>query len=177
VAADTELSAWVHSVQVEAKVTGFPTITTRDQLADTCAMIMFTASAQHAAVNFPQRDVMSFAPAISGAIWAQPPAQQSGQDKTGWLEQFLPLPLALEQLNVLMLLGSIHYRPLGDYHSNTYPYGPWFQDPAIIGADGPLARFQAVLKEVEAKIVADNANRLFPYPYLQPSLIPTSINI
>jgi arachidonate 15-lipoxygenase len=177
VAADTELSAWVASVQGDAKVTGFPTITTRDQLADACAMIMFTASAQHAAVNFPQRDVMSFAPAISGALWAQPPEQQGGQTKTDWLEQFLPLPLALEQLNVLLLLGSIHYRPLGDYHSNIYPYGPWFQDPAIIGAGGPLARFQAGLSQVEAQIVADNANRLYPYPYLQPSLIPTSINI
>jgi arachidonate 15-lipoxygenase len=177
VAADTELAAWVASVQGEAKVTGFPSIATRDQLADACAMIMFTASAQHAAVNFPQRDVMSFAPAISGAIWAPLPSQQAGQDKTGWLSQFLPLPLALEQLNVLMLLGSIHYRPLGDYQSNTYPYGPWFQDPAVTGAGGPLPRFQAVLKQVEAEIVAANANRLFPYPYLQPSLIPTSINI
>ena len=40
-----------------------------------------------------------------------------------------------------------------------------------------LARFQAGLKQVEAVIVAENANRLYPYPYLQPSLIPTSINI
>jgi len=41
----------------------------------------------------------------------------------------------------------------------------------------PWPRFQAALQAVEARIVARNAERLAPYPYLQPSLIPTSINI
>ena len=42
---------------------------------------------------------------------------------------------------------------------------------------GPLAWFQAALKGVEAEIAQRNAGRMQPYPYLRPSLIPTSINI
>ena len=41
----------------------------------------------------------------------------------------------------------------------------------------PLPRFQAALGQVEEQIVARNASRMFPYPFLQPSLIPTSTNI
>jgi arachidonate 15-lipoxygenase len=184
VTADTELAAWSSTLAGDGKIKNFPaSITNRNQLIDICTMVLFTASAQHAAVNFPQKDIMSFAPAVTGAGWAAAPG--SGQnDKADWLAMMPPQKLALEQLNVLWLLGSLHYRPLGDYRSNTYPYPAWFQDNAITGSgtgstedEAPLPRFQAALAAVEAQIVQRNQNRLRPYPYLQPSLIPTSINI
>ena len=177
VVADTELAAWAACLATEAKIKGFGPVTTRKQLAEICTMVMFTASAQHAAVNFPQKDIMTFAPAITGAGWEAAPTGQRGQDKPGWLAMMPPMGLALEQLNVLELLGSLHYRPLGDYRSNAFPYPLWFQDPRVTAKSGPLAWFQAALADVEAEIVARNAQRLAPYPYLQPSLIPTSINI
>jgi arachidonate 15-lipoxygenase len=177
VTGDTELAAWAASITVDGKITGFPTITTRAQLAAACTMIIFTASAQHAAVNFPQKSVMAFAPAVTGAGWTAAPTAQAGHDEADWLAAMPPVALALEQLNVLYLLGSVHYRPLGDYRSNDFPYPAWFQDPAIIGPDAALSRFQSALEQVEAQIVARNAARMAPYPFLQPSLIPTSINI
>lgn len=177
VVADTELAAWAACLAGEAKIMGFGAVTTRARLAEVCAMVMFTASAQHAAVNFPQKDIMAFAPAITGAGWQAAPNGQRGHDKAGWLAMMPPMALALEQLNVLELLGSVHYRPLGDYRSNAFPYPLWFQDPRVTGAEGPLAWFQAALAGVEAEIVQRNAQRMQPYPYLQPSLIPTSINI
>lgn len=177
VVADTELAAWAACLAGEAKITGFGPVTTRAQLAEICTMVIFTASAQHAAVNFPQKDIMAFAPAVTGAGWQAAPNGQRGHDKAGWLAMMPPMALALEQLNVLELLGSVHYRPLGDYRSNAFPYPLWFQDPRVTGAQGPLAWFQAALQGVEAEIVARNAGRMQPYPYLQPSLIPTSINI
>lgn len=177
VVADTELAAWAACLATEAKIRGFGPITSRKQLANICTMVMFTASAQHAAVNFPQKDIMTFAPAITGAGWEAAPTGQRGQDKPGWLQMMPPMALALQQLNVLELLGSLHYRPLGDYRSNAFPYPKWFQDPRVTAKSGPLAWFQAALGDVEAEIVARNAQRMQPYPYLQPSLIPTSINI
>jgi len=177
VVADTELTAWATTLAGEAKIKGFGPVTTRKQLAEVCTMVMFTASAQHAAVNFPQKDIMAFAPAVTGAGWQAAPTGQRGQDKPGWLAMMPSMALALEQLNVLELLGSVHYRPLGDYRSNAFPYPLWFQDPRVTGAEGPLAWFQAALVSVEAEIAARNAERMQPYPYLQPSLIPTSINI
>jgi arachidonate 15-lipoxygenase len=177
VTGDSELTAWAACVAGEAKVKGFGPITTRDALVDACAMIMFTASAQHAAVNFPQKDIMAFAPAITGAGWQPAPPAQSGQDKPGWLAMMPPMALALEQLNVLELLGSLHYRPLGDYRSTDFPYAPWFSDPRVTAPEGPLTSFQAHLANIDTVIAGRNAERMRPYPYLQPSLIPTSINI
>jgi arachidonate 15-lipoxygenase len=177
VTGDSELAAWAACLAGEAKIRGFGPVTTRGQLIDICTMVMFTASAQHAAVNFPQKDIMAFAPAITGAGWQAAPNGERGHDKPGWLAMMPPMALALQQLNVLELLGSVHYRPLGDYRSNAFPYPTWFQDPRVTAAEGPLAWFQAALQGVEAEIVARNAQRLQPYPYLQPSLIPTSINI
>ncbi|WEJ97877.1 MAG: lipoxygenase family protein [Candidatus Sphingomonas phytovorans] len=177
VTGDTELAAWVATLASDGKLKGFRPIVTRAQLAEVCTMILFTASAQHAAVNFPQKEIMSFAPAVTGAGWTAAPMGQTGHDKAEWLSYLPPVSLALEQLNVLYLLGSVHYRALGDYRSNDFPYLEWFRDPAIIGAEGPLARFQASLRAVDARIVARNAERQYPYPYLQPSLIPTSVNI
>ncbi len=177
VVADTELTAWAACLAGEAKIKGFGPVTTRAQLTEICTMVIFTASAQHAAVNFPQKDIMAFAPAVTGAGWQAAPNGQRGHDKTGWLAMMPPMALALEQLNVLELLGSVHYRPLGDYRSNAFPYPLWFQDPRVTEAEGPLAWFQAALQGVEAEIVTRNTERMQPYPYLQPSLIPTSINI
>lgn len=177
VTGDTELAAWAESLAGEAKIRGFGPITTRAELVAVCTMVMFTASAQHAAVNFPQKDIMAFAPAVTGAGWQAAPNGERGQSKPGWLAMMPPVALALEQLNVLELLGSVHYRPLGDYRSNSFPYPAWFQDPRVTGTEGPLAWFRAALANAEAEIVARNAQRLQPYPYLQPSLIPTSINI
>jgi arachidonate 15-lipoxygenase len=177
VTGDTELAAWATCLAGEAKIKGFGPVTTRKQLAEICTMVMFTASAQHAAVNFPQKDIMAFAPAVTGAGWQPAPNGQRGHDKAGWLAMMPPMALALEQLNVLELLGSVHYRPLGDYRSNAFPYPKWFQDPRVTATEGPLAWFQAALTGVEAEIVQRNAERMQPYPYLQPSLIPTSINI
>lgn len=177
VTGDTELAAWAASLTSEGMVQGFKPIATRGHLADVCTMIIFTASAQHAAVNFPQKNLMDFAPAITGAGWAAAPTEQTGHGKQDWLGYMPPVALALEQLNTLYLLGSVLYRPLGTYLSNDFPYPAWFRDPAIIGADCALARFQAALQAVEARIVTRNGERKAPYPYLQPSLIPTSINI
>jgi len=174
---DSELMAWATCVAGEAAIKGFAPITTRDALVDACTMIMFTASAQHAAVNFPQKDIMAFAPAITGAGWQPAPPSQAGQDKPGWLAMMPPMALALEQLNVLELLGSVHYRPLGDYRSTDWPYAPWFSDPRVTAPEGPLAGFQAHLANIDTVIAGRNAERMRPYPYLQPSLIPTSINI
>ena len=177
VLADSELAAWAACISGEAKIRGFGPITSIAALVDACTMIIFTASAQHAAVNFPQKDIMAFAPAVTGAGWQSAPVAQGGQTKSEWLAMMPPMALALEQLNVLELLGSLHYRPLGDYRSTNAPYDPWFADPRVAGPEGPLPVFQAQLAGIEARIIARNAERLRPYPYLQPSLIPTSINI
>ncbi|WP_417609819.1 lipoxygenase family protein [Parasphingorhabdus sp.] len=177
VTGDTELAQWAASIASEGHIVGFKPITSRAQLVDVCTMIIFTASAQHAAVNFPQRTIVTFAPAVTGAGWTAAPTEQQGHSKSEWLDYMPPMSLALLQLSSLELLGSVYYRPLGDYRTNRFPYKSWFQDPAITGDEGPLARFQAGLRAVESRIIARNQRRMHPYVFLQPSQIPTSTNI
>ena len=177
VAGDTELAAWASAIAGAGSLEGFNAPTTIAELVQVCTMIIFTGSAQHAAVNFPQRAIMEFAPAVTGAMWQQAPDEQANATKADWLAMLPPQEMALEQLKVLYLLGSIYYRPLGTYLSPQFPYPQWFQDPDIIGDDGPLARFEAALAGVEQTITQRNDNRLHPYPFLMPSLIPSSTNI
>jgi arachidonate 15-lipoxygenase len=82
----------------------------------------------------------------------------------------------MDQLNIMYLLGSVHYRALGDYRSNHFPYRRWFEDDAITKKDGPLDQFLEALKEVENSINVRNTTRI-TYEFLLPSKIPNSINI
>lgn len=177
VTGDTELVAWAQGIAGHGQLKGFSVPETVDELVAICTMTIFTASAQHAAVNFPQKAIMEFAPAVTGAFWQPAPDTQDGGTKSDWLAMMPPIALALEQLNVLYLLGSLHYRPLGSYRSSQFPYPQWFQDPQIMGEGGPLSRFQAGLADVEEQIIARNAGRRRPYSFLMPSLIPSSTNI
>ncbi len=176
VSGDGELADWAASLVADGKIKGFKPISSRAQLVDVLTMVVFTATAQHSAVNFPQKPLMTYAPAITGAGWQDAPARQDGHDEQQWLAMFPPTDLALEQLNVLYLLGSVHFRALGDYRSNHFPYLPWFEDHAIVKNGGPLDRFQQSLREVQTKIEARNTARP-AYPFLLPEGIPNSINI
>jgi arachidonate 15-lipoxygenase len=176
VTGDGELADWAASLIADGKIKGFKPIGTRAQLVEVLTMVVFTATAQHSAVNFPQKPLMTYAPAITGAGWQDAPARQDGHDERQWLAMFPPTHLAMEQLNVLYLLGSVHFRALGDYRSNHFPYLPWFEDHAIIKSGGPLDRFQQSLLKVQATIEARNTARP-PYPFLLPNGIPNSINI
>lgn len=176
VTGDGELADWAASLIADGKIKGFKRIGTRAQLVDVLTMVVFTATAQHSAVNFPQKPLMTYAPAITGAGWQDAPTRQDGHDEQRWLAMFPPTNLALEQLNVLYLLGSVHFRALGDYRSNHFPYLPWFEDHAIVKKGGPLDRFQQSLRGVQTTIEARNTARP-PYPFLLPNGIPNSINI
>jgi len=175
VTGDTELAGWCTDVIENGLVKGFRPITAKEQLVDVLTMVMWTGSAQHAAVNFPQATYMSYAPAVTGSGWTASPTAQDGHSKPEWLEMMPPLSLAAEQLEVLTLLGSVYYRMLGDYRSNNWPYREWFRDPAVV--DNALPRFQEALTEVEAEIDERNRHRRWEYTFLKPSLIPNSINI
>ncbi|MDJ0735599.1 MAG: lipoxygenase family protein [Nostocaceae cyanobacterium] len=145
-------------------------IQTLNYLIDATTLIIFTASAQHAAVNFPQKDIMSYAPAVplagykSASLLKDKKGELSEQD---YLNLLPPLEQAQGQLNLLDLLASVYYTKLGYYPDN------YFQDSFVKTA---LEKFQENLQKVEAQIT--KRNRLsFTYTYLLPSKIPQSINI
>ncbi|MDR7269735.1 hypothetical protein J2X20_002364 [Pelomonas saccharophila] len=177
VTGDYELRAWAGELATSGRIKGFKPITTRSQLALVVTAIIFNASAQHAAVNFPQSSLMTYAPFYAGMGGTPAPTAVAGQTEASW-PQMLPARLAAqEQILLFHILGGVYYRTLGEYRDSAFPYLPVLLDPAITSPGGPLERFRAALAAVESTVRQRNLARARPYEYLLPSRIPSSTNI
>lgn len=172
VLADSDLQAWAADLISNSggRVAGFGQkggIRTREYLVDALTMIIFTASAAHAAVNFPQLGIMSYTPAVPLAGY-EPTPNTFDRKPYPWIDILPPINMAKEQIQVLYLLGGVYYTQLGQYGEDH------FKDPQIIPL---LRRFQTQLDQIEATIRKRNLATTHPYTYLLPSKIPQSINI
>ncbi|HIK08403.1 MAG TPA: lipoxygenase [Trichormus sp. M33_DOE_039] len=169
---DAYIQAWAEEVQAYngGRLTDFGEdggIKTREYLIDASTLIIFTASVQHAAVNFPQKDVMGYTPAVPLAGYLPASILKREVTEQDYLNFLPPLDQAQQQYNLLALLGSVYYNKLGEYPQKHFP------DPKV----EPLLRsFQSHLEEIETTIKKRNRDRP-PYEYLLPSQIPQSINI
>ncbi|MFB8791314.1 MAG: lipoxygenase family protein [Potamolinea sp.] len=145
------------------------TIKTLDYLVEAVSTIIFTASAQHAAVNFPQRGLMTYAPAFPLARYT--PAPTNSQEPENFMTGLPSLERAKDQLNMVYLLGSVYYTQLGHYDDSVFQSTPRIQ--------AALEEFHKELKNIEQTIRERNQNsdRMIAYEYLLPSKIPQSINI
>jgi arachidonate 15-lipoxygenase len=142
-------------------------IQTLNYLIEAVTLIIFTASAQHAAVNFPQGDIMTYTPAMPLAGYAPAPTSTTASEGE-YFTQLPPLHQAQGQLELCYLLGQVYHTVLGQYDAG------WFADDRV---QAPLQQFQSRLVEIETAIATRNQSRPYPYSYLQPSKIPQSINI
>lgn len=154
-------------------------ISTLNYLIEATTMIIFTASAQHAAVNFPQSKIMSYAPAMPLAAYSPAPITTEGSGSDRDLIEFLPtLDTALSQLKLTYLLGSVYYTKLGKYGSDFEEGLNKDHKEGLSRKQKALRHFQNQLKTIEKEIKERNhKNRGFAYEYLMPSKIPQSINI
>jgi arachidonate 15-lipoxygenase len=175
VRADAALQAWAAEIvsQDGGRIPGFGDagdgrIQSLDYLCKALTMIVFTSSAQHAAVNAPQAELLTYAPATPPAAYRAAPLSEDDANNNDYLDYFPPLELAVLQMEFLNLLGGVFYTQLGRYEKN------WFQDKRV---QEPLTRFQRKLDDIEALITERNHTRFGPYPFLLPSRVPQSINI
>lgn len=169
VAADVEVAAWLTEVAAKTggRLNGIEPTRTLAELVDVTALVIFTASAQHAAVNFPQYDVMSYAPAMPLAGYAPAPTTKTGATEAEYMAHLPPRDQAVLQMNTGYMLGDVHYTRLGHYEPGH------FGEPRIEELAG---RFTAKLDEIERIIMERNQHRR-PYPFMLPSGVPQSINI
>ncbi len=171
VAGDIELANWVADI-VDPKGGRIPDfapnnrIATKTVLVETLTMIIFTCSAQHAAVNYPQAKAAAvpFQPLAGYA----PAPRRKGLSEQDALDFLPPLDRAIKQTHTLTLLGTTYYTKLGDYALGT------FDDKRVVPK---LWSFQSRLDQIERTIEQRNQSRRTTYDYLKPSLIPQSINI
>ena len=196
VTADPLLQAWIEDLTASegGQMTGIGqktgnnpvTIPTLDELIETVTSIVFTGSAQHAAVNFPQSSLMTYMPNMPLAGYQVAPTQTNGISEQDYLNLLPPLDQAEIQMNMTHLLGSVHYTTLGNY-GDTYftdilhgrPVGAEAQElPTKLCSVGTeLKKFQVELRAIELEINARNEIRSIHYDFLLPSKIPQSINI
>lgn len=174
---DHELAAWADEVINQGKMKGFGRIASIERLVDVLTMCAWTASGYHASVNFPQGHLMTYAPFAAGVLETPGPTSLGGHTQADWIKMLPGWLTAIAQFYFLNQLATVYYRPLGDYRTNAFPFPPAFDDPRIVGANGPLEKFRARLKDAEDKINKRNKSRWQPYEYLLPSNIPTSTNI
>ena len=172
VSEDVELQSWSTELasQDGGRIRGIGndgSVTDLETLRDTISLIIFTCSVQHAAVNFPQYDLMSYTPCMPLAGYAPAPTSADGATEQDYLNMLPPLDMAELQMDLGFLLGTIHYTQLGQYQPGH------FEDPRI---DAPLQRFQGQLNEIGGIIEQRNQTRR-PYHFLDPAGIPQSINI
>ncbi len=169
---DPELAAWfAELVSVDGgRVPGIGkrgATCTREYLIDAATLIVYTASVQHAAVNFPQYDLMSYVPNMPLACYAPAPTEKGVSTQADYLAMLPPLHHANLQMGLGALLGSIRYTTLGEYGEGR------FRDPRVAE---PLRRFRDEIQAIGAKIDERNHHRR-PYEFLVPAGIPQSINI
>jgi arachidonate 15-lipoxygenase len=169
VAADVEVAGWLTDVSAETggRIRGIEPTRTLAELVDVTALVIFTASAQHAAVNFPQFDIMSYAPAMPLAGYAPAPTSKQGATELDYMLHLPPRDQAVLQMNTGNMLGTAHYTRLGHYDPG------YFGEPRI---DELAAGFANRLDEIEGVINERNRHRR-PYPFMLPSGVPQSINI
>jgi arachidonate 15-lipoxygenase len=154
------------------RVPGFPiadqagSIHSVQQLVEIATQLIFTCTAQHAAVNFAQFDYAGYVPNMPLAAYAKPEVNAPLQDLLPSAEQ------DLKQMELTFALSGIIWGRLGD--------------PNLIGftEEGDrqiLQQFHANLQTIEQEIQHRNQQRRdrtgVDYPYLLPSQIPNSINI
>ncbi|MEM7608524.1 MAG: lipoxygenase family protein [Myxococcota bacterium] len=180
---DDELQGWAHEMasQDGAAVLGMDGLVQRDgryhlesfdYLVQVVAQIIYTASAQHASVNYAQYPLMSFLPSVSGTAYGELPSRDDEATEADFVAMLPPIDVALYQLSFGYLLSAVQFDRLGYYSTN--PRRPYFQDPRVAPA---LRAFQRRLAEAEAAIRDANETRPVRYETQIPSYVPNSISI
>lgn len=164
VAGDLELQAWrKEAMSPEGGDLGkLPTLNDRASLVSMLTQIVFTCTAQHSAVNYPQFRYMANVPNMPASL------------RQDWLEArepFFMLPRGSEangQVRLSSELSLYQYDRLGQYTN--------FQDARLLLL---ASQFQSALIAVGEEISRRNSSgqRSAPYEALHPAMIANSISI
>ncbi|XP_017570184.2 hydroperoxide isomerase ALOXE3-like [Pygocentrus nattereri] len=173
--ADDELQAWLTEIrengQLEQSQAGFPkSFCTVEELAKFVTMVIFTVSAQHAAVNSGQFEFGGWMPNFPSSLRCPPPHQKGETIRDSILETLPDVNATVNIIAVVYLLsleGSDRY-PLGHYPEE------------LFSEEVPLklkTQFKNDLLDLEKKIDSRNKKLALPYTYLNPRNVDNSVAI
>uniref|UniRef100_A0A3B4V1N3 Arachidonate 12-lipoxygenase, 12R-type-like n=1 Tax=Seriola dumerili TaxID=41447 RepID=A0A3B4V1N3_SERDU len=172
---DTELQEWISEIFTHGflgnKASGCPAdFYTVEEVIKFITMVIFTVSAQHAAVNSGQFDYHSWVPNGS-LLLCKPPPNTKGQSSMKTILETLPNVGHTVSIAAMLWVLSEMYTdvvPLG-----TYPEEQ-FDEPV---PKQMINKFQAELSHLRGVITTRNSQLEVPYTYLNPTQIENSITI
>ncbi|XP_029464989.1 arachidonate 5-lipoxygenase [Rhinatrema bivittatum] len=172
---DTELQAFVKDVFVyglrASKDTGFPKcLKTKETLIEYLTLVIFTASGQHAAVNFGQYDWCSWIPNAPPTMRCPPP-KEKGTVTIEYIIESLP-----DRGRSCWHLGAVW--ALSQFQDNELFLGMYpdehFTEKPVKEA---MQAFRRNLSDICSFIQDRNKNKKLPYYYLSPDRIPNSVAV
>nr|XP_055054312.1 polyunsaturated fatty acid 5-lipoxygenase-like isoform X2 [Misgurnus anguillicaudatus] len=170
---DVEIQAFVEEVhQGLRKPKEFPrSLKTQKDLIKYLTAVIFTGSAQHAAVNFGQYDWYGWIP-NSPSCMRQPPPEQKGQVDLTYIMDTLPdRDCSRDVLGIVWALSRFQGNELYLVTEKIYKH---FTDQP---AKEAIMIFQEKLGQVKDLIKRRNEKITIPYGYLSPNKIPNSVAI
>lgn len=190
-AADVELQSFLHEL-FSPSAAGLPLRNRADPrgdfvaLVDLLTQIIFQATAQHAAINFPQYDYLAFAPIRPLTLRLAMPRDVSTLREIDILHALVDE----EGQQVMLTTYSILSTPPGETLLTAGAPGNSEARAGLLLARAQVAHFaeetpfpaqwsalQATLRRLEEQQRQHNRQHRFTYPYLYPSQIPTSTAI
>ncbi|KAJ1084522.1 hypothetical protein NDU88_004669 [Pleurodeles waltl] len=172
---DPELQAWVSEIYTEGflgrKSSGVPSsLQNRAELVKYLNMVIFTCSAQHAAVNSGQFDFTSWIP-NSPCTMRQPPPKTKG---TATLESILEtLPSVGVTANIMTTVRVLSEEPGDRRPLGTFPDERFTEEEP----KRCIKAFQERLSQISAEIESRNESLPLKYNYLNPKVIENSVSV
>ncbi|XP_069914224.1 polyunsaturated fatty acid 5-lipoxygenase isoform X2 [Oryctolagus cuniculus] len=172
---DQELQDFVRDVYMYGmrgrKASGFPkSIKSREKLSEYLTVVIFTASAQHAAVNFGQYDWCSWIPNAPPTMRAPPPTAKGLVTIEQIVETLPDRGRSCWHLGAVWALSQFQENEL---FLGMYPEEHFIEKPV----KEAMARFRKALEAIVSVIAERNKHKKLPYYYLSPDRIPNSVAI
>ncbi|XP_039546675.1 polyunsaturated fatty acid 5-lipoxygenase-like [Pimephales promelas] len=146
------------------------TLNTREELVKYLTVVIFTASAQHAAVNFGQFDWYGWIPNSPSTMRKPPPKQKGTVDMKFIMESLPDRGCSSKAIGTVWALSRFQEeeRYLGDYPDMGFTEKP---------VKEAIKTFRKKLGEVAKEIKRRNQGLRLEYCYLSPDRIPNSVAI
>ncbi|XP_030221116.1 arachidonate 15-lipoxygenase B-like [Gadus morhua] len=175
VSGDAELQRWIQDIFTKGflgnRRSGMPeSFITVEEVVKFVTMVIFTTSAQHAAVNSGQFDYNSWVPNNPLQLRRAPPTTKGQVTMETILET---LPNIGHSVDFIALSSVLHKKYTDSVVLGSYPEER-FGEPA---AKQIIENFQKELSSIEERIIERNATLHVPYCYLKPSEIENSVSI
>ncbi|XP_034043738.1 arachidonate 15-lipoxygenase B-like isoform X2 [Thalassophryne amazonica] len=172
---DSELQKWISDIfehgSFSQENSGIPrSLSTVVELIKFVTMVIFTCSAQHAAVNSGQFDYGGWMPNSPSSLQHPPPTKKGTTSEATMLQTFPDVNATAQGMATVWLLShqSSDFVPLGNYPEEHFTE----EIPLMLIKD-----FQEELKNLSQAIKLRNQGLEVPYTYLDPAQTENSVAI